>query len=129
MRNDLLTIDLDDRRKRLGMSCAVLARRSGVSLPTVQRIMRHGGRRATFDNVVKVAKALGIEVAFVASHSESDVETMLEREARIKADRLARMAQGTSALEAQAVDEETVRKVAERLAHELLRSKRKLWAA
>jgi len=125
MRNNLLSINLNERRKRLGMSCAVLARRSGVSLPTVQRIMRHGGRRATFDNLVKVAKALGVDVEF---HPESDVETMLEREARAKAERLARMAQGTSALEAQAVDGETVRKVTQRNVHELLRSRRRLWA-
>jgi hypothetical protein len=87
--------------------------------------MRHGGRRATFDNLVKVAKALGVDVEF---HPESDVETMLEREARAKAERLARMAQGTSALEAQAVDGETVRKVTQRNVHELLRSRRRLWA-
>ena len=126
MLKSLLQIDLNDRRKRLGMSCANVAERSGVSLPTVQRIMAGRCDGVAFANVFKVAEAVGVSVELSIT---TDAETTREQEARRKAERLVRMAQATSALEAQGVDAETLRRTVDRITQQLLASNRKLWAA
>ena len=46
------------RRKALRMSRKLLALRSGVSLPTVTRIVRNGGEHATYANLTAVARRL-----------------------------------------------------------------------
>lgn len=53
---------------------------------------------------------------------------MRQEQAYAKARRLVALAQGTSALEAQGVDRPVLEEAIEQTAHELLRSKRKLWA-
>ena len=60
-RNKDILAALDDRRRELGMSMSVLARRSGVSLPTLQRVLRgrNGGMLATLE---AIARALGTEL-------------------------------------------------------------------
>ena len=126
MRNQLLNVDLDTRRQQLGMSCAAVAQRSGVSLVTVQRMMRGDYRRAVYDNVAKVAQAVGMGIEL---NPLGDAETYRERQARQKAERLVRIAQGSSALEAQAVRAQDVRKMIQTITYELLGSKRKLWSA
>lgn len=116
---------LANRRKAMGMSFASLAARSGVSEPTVKRIF--GGRvaEASFGNVAAVANALGVSVEF----DESDVDELCRTQARMKAEQVARLVQGTSALESQAVDAETYDRLVEKSYHELLAgSKRRLWS-
>lgn len=117
---------LNGRRKALGLSCAGLAARSGVSEPTVKRIL--GGRiaEASFGNVVAVCEALGVSLDL----RESDVDELCRRQARTKSEEVARLVQGTSALESQAVDTESYRRLVERSYHELLAgSRRRLWSA
>ena len=116
---------LAERRELLGMSHPALAARSGVSEPTVKRILagRIGG--ASFENVAAIAAALGMPLGVRAI----DAETFCEHTAREKAERAARLVQGTSALEAQAVGEETYRRLVERSVRDLLSgSRRRLWA-
>ena len=118
---------LNGRRRQLGMSYAVVAERSGVSSPTVQRVLGGMGHDASISNVLAIARALGLELGFRA---EADVETLLEQQARRKAERLVGMVQGSSALEGQAVDKQTREQMVRQTVHELLAgSKRKLWAA
>lgn len=116
---------LDRRRRDLGLTFAALSARSGVSEPTVKRIL--GGRmaEASFAHVVAIARALGTPFTTEAQ----DVDEMLRARARTKAEHVARLVQGTSALEAQAVDDAEYRRLVERTYHELLAgSRRRLWA-
>ena len=126
MQNPLIHADLNDRRRALGMSCRALADRSGVSLPTVQRAMMGQAERTTVRNVRRIAEAMGLDLALIPSVA---AEAYRQKQAEQKARELVRMVQGTSGLEAQAVDETAMRRMIDRTKQELLRSKRKLWAA
>jgi transcriptional regulator with XRE-family HTH domain len=117
--------DLEARRQALGMSRSVLARRSRVSLPTVNRILSGEHENAAFAHVAAIAEALGLEVASVAKNGS---EELRNRQARSKARQLVALVQGTSALEGQAVDQHELESMVARTAERLLRSKRKLWA-
>jgi transcriptional regulator with XRE-family HTH domain len=117
---------LNERRKRLGMSYKVLAARSGISIATVQRILSCGNDQANFYNVVAVAKALGMTASF--TERVSDIE-LREQQAQKKSKCLISLLQGTSGLEGQAADDQTVRDMVQQTIHELLAgSSRKLWA-
>jgi transcriptional regulator with XRE-family HTH domain len=117
---------LDQRRRDLGLSYDMLSKRSGVSRPTVQRILSGRQAAASFSNILAIAESLGLALRFdskVAPHA-------LKREqAERKAKRLVALVQGTSGLEGQAVDRETVESMVEQTTHELLAgSKRRLWS-
>ncbi len=113
-------------REALGMSYAVVAARSGVSEPTVKRIFGGQIGEASFANVAAVAEALGAPLGMEAT----DPEEMCRREARRKAEQIARLVQGTSALENQAVDAQGYERLVERSYHQLMAgSRRKLWSA
>ena len=126
MQNLLTHADLNARRKSLGMTYSALARRSGVSLPTVQRVMAGGVERATLTTVLRIVEALGLDFALVASE---DAESYREKQAEEKARKIVQMVQGTSGLEGQAVDKECLRRMVDRTKQELLQASRKLWAA
>lgn len=113
------------RREALGMSHATVAARSGVSEPTVKRILGGQLAEASFANVVAIAEALGMTVGL----GETDAEELCRQQARRKAERIARLVQGTSALESQAVDQTAYGRLVERSFHELMAgSRRRLWA-
>ncbi len=117
---------LDTRRKKLGMSLAVLAKRSGIPLTTVQRILSGRERRPSLPSVLAIAEVLGApwEVDVNAG-----IDEIRERQARQKAERLVGLVQGTSGLEGQAVDQETLRQMVARTVHELLAGSRlRLWS-
>ena len=117
---------LNTRRKQLGMSYAVLADRSGVSEPTVHRVLSGAWHGARYSNVVAIADALGLAPSFADSVRAVDLR---EQQARQKAQRLVGIVQGTSGLEGQAVDERTIERMVRQTVHELLTgTKRKLWA-
>lgn len=117
------TSRLSARRHELGMSYPALAERSGVSEPTVKRIL--SGQDASFANVTAVAAAMGLKLGF----EETDAQDLRRAQAEKKARHIARMVQGTSALESQAVDDATYQRLVEKSLHELLAgSSRRLWA-
>ena len=119
--------DLNERRRQLGISLADVARLSGVSLPTVQRILGDKDHGTTLPNLVAIAEAIGLGLG---SRSEIKVTELREQQARRKAERLVGMVQGSSALEGQAVDKDTYERMVEQTVHELLAgSNRRLWAA
>lgn len=114
------------RRTALGMSYPTLAARSGVSEPTVKRILAGRIAEASFANVAAVAHALGLSL----SVQETDPDELCRQQARIKAEQIARLVQGTSALESQAVTPQAYAQLVERSYHELLAgSRRRLWSA
>jgi hypothetical protein len=107
------------------MSHAHVAVRAGVPEPTVKRIL--GGRlaAASFASVAAICEALGAPIG----GPTLDIEEFRRRQARARAERVARLVQGTSALEAQAVDDATYERLVERTYHELLAGPpRRLWA-
>lgn len=117
---------LDQRRQRLGMSRPALAERSGVSLPTVSRVLSGGQQNASFSTVLAMARVLGVRLNLEA---DCDVDELLERQARQKAERLVGMVHGSAALEGQGLDHDTRERMVRRTVHELRAgSKRRLWA-
>jgi hypothetical protein len=103
----------------------MLARRSGVSLPTVNRIFSAEHDRVTFAHVLAIARVLGMELTPVVTDKSDDLR---RKQARHKARRLVGLVQGTSALEGQAVDQQDVESMVDRTTEKLLRSNRKLWS-
>lgn len=122
-----LVTSLNTRRLQLKMPMPVLASRSGVSLPTVQRVLSGNLEHASFGNVSAIAEALGLTAEFKAIKSDDELR---EEQAEKKARQLVGMIQGTSGLEAQAVSHKDFEAMVRRTVHELLAgSSRKLWAA
>jgi transcriptional regulator with XRE-family HTH domain len=112
-------------RRKLGMTVAVLAKKSGVSPATVNRILSGMPHAASFANVTAVAEALGLQLQFA---TKVNAQEMREQQALAKARQLVKMLQGTSGLEGQAVDPETFEEMEKQTVHELLAgSSRKLW--
>jgi len=113
------------QRAALGISFASLAARSGVSEPTVKRIFGGQFGAASCGNVAAVARALGATFVLV----EADSDELCREQARIKAEQVARLVQGSNALEGQAADTQTYNRLVEKSYHELLAGpKRRLWS-
>ena len=122
----LLLKTLDERRRELGLSYELLSKRCGVSRPTVQRILSGHHAAASFANILAIAESLGLGLRF---DSKIDTRDLKREQAERKAKKLVALVQGTSGLEGQAVDEESVELMVEQTTHELLAgSKRKLWS-
>jgi transcriptional regulator with XRE-family HTH domain len=119
---------LEERRERLGLSCAVVAQRAGVGLRTVQRVLSGKDANPEMGTISRIAHALGASIQFKLQ--EIDIEQMKEAQAKLKAERLVALTQGSSGLEAQAVGRKTIKQMIKRTTRELLcGSPRKLWAA
>jgi transcriptional regulator with XRE-family HTH domain len=116
---------LEQQRQELGMSCAALAQRSGVALPTVQRILAGKSPGASVANVAAIAQALGMELAL---QIKTTAQELREQQAQRKAEHLVGLVQGTAGLEGQAVDRESLGVMIRRTFHELLAGpNRRLW--
>ena len=117
---------LQRRRQELGLSYELLARRSGVSRPTVQRILSSRYPTASFASVVAIGDALGLELRFAPAVSSDQLK---QEQAHKKAKKLAALVQGTCGLEGQAVDRASFDAMVEQTTQELLSgSKRRLWS-
>jgi transcriptional regulator with XRE-family HTH domain len=124
--NDMVGF-LNRRRRELGLSYQAIAEQSGLSLPTVRRILADGQPSATLSSVLAIARVLGARLTVSA---EVDADEFLERQAREKAERLVGMVHASSALEGQGLDAETRAQMVRQTVHELLAgSRRKLWAS
>jgi transcriptional regulator with XRE-family HTH domain len=107
------------------MSLSTLAGRSGISLPTVNRILSGRHANPAFAHVAAIADTLGIELTAVAKDNS---EQRRRKQARTKARQLVGLVQGSSALEGQAVEQKDLESMIAQTTEKLLRSKRKLWA-
>jgi len=117
---------LNGRRQDLGMTCAAVAQRSGLSLRSVQRVLSGEENDPGFATVDAIARVLGVSLRL---KEEQDINTLRRRQAERKAERLVSLVRGTSALEAQPVRDDTARTLRDRTVKELLSgSSRKLWA-
>jgi transcriptional regulator with XRE-family HTH domain len=120
-----LLLALDQRRRDLGLGYDQLSKRCGVSRPTLQRILS-GRQAASFSNILAIAECLGLALRF---DSEVATPELKREQAERKAKKLVALVQGTSGLEGQAVDRETIESMIEQTTHELLAgSKRRLWS-
>lgn len=116
---------LNTRRCALGLGTAALAIRSGIALSTVRRILSGRVADPSDPRVIAVAATLGI----LPDGGSVPVQTMRERQARLKAEQVARLVQGTCALEGAAIDQATYQKMIELTYAEMLAgSPRRLWA-
>ncbi len=116
---------LDVRRRHLGMSRAMLARRAKVSIPTVHRILTGKEDAPSVQTVEVLASALGMSIQLVET---IDAETLREQQAHRRAARMVGMVQGTMGLEAQALGSREVELLQRRNVHRLLAgSGRRLW--
>jgi transcriptional regulator with XRE-family HTH domain len=122
---------LEFRRVQLGMSKTAVAKRSGVSLPTVDRILAGRDQNPRLANVQAIAAALGVELRIGESMTVFEplsAQEFRKLQAAAKAKRLVRMVQGNMGLEAQAVDAKTLEGMIDQTTCELLAgSPRKLW--
>jgi transcriptional regulator with XRE-family HTH domain len=117
---------LDERRRELGLSYDLLSKRCGVSRPTVQRILSGRQAAASFSNIMAIAESLSLSLRF---DSKVPPHKLKREQAERKAKKLVALVQGTSGLEGQAVDQETIESMVEQTTHELLAgSKRRLWS-
>jgi transcriptional regulator with XRE-family HTH domain len=118
---------LEFRRVQLGMSRATVANRSGVSLPTVVRILSGKEQNPRLCNVDAIARALGVDIS-ISLNDRQSVQEFRKSQAETKAKKLIGMVQGNMALESQAVDQSTVAGMIDQTTSELLAgSRRKLW--
>jgi len=116
---------LNRRRRRLRIPYRAIAKRSGVSPLTVQRVLK-GESSGTFETVAAIAKALGVSLRFV---DDITVHELRRQEARAKAQRLVRMVQASSQLEGQGVDDEAMEDMVAQTTAELLASNVRLWGS
>ena len=107
---------LDARRRQLKMSCRAVAERSGLSTRTVQGVLQ-ARKSPSLSTVAAIAEAVGTKIELARTSSSSAIR---RRQARDKAHRLAMLAQGSAALEVQAVDPETIKRAERRIAAKLL---------
>jgi len=114
----------EKRRQELGMSRSILAKRSHVSLPTINRILSGQHTGSSFANVQSIAAALGVELTATTNIRSEKFRT---QQAMRKARRLVRLVQGTSALEGQGLDRDEIEEMVGRTSRELLPTNRKLW--
>jgi transcriptional regulator with XRE-family HTH domain len=119
--------ELEFRRTQLRMSRAAVAKRSGVSIATVVRILTGKERNPRISNIAAIAAALGLDFK-ITLNSEQSPHDFRKSQAETKAKKLVRMVQGNMALEAQAVDQAAVSAMVEQTVCELLAgSPRRLW--
>jgi transcriptional regulator with XRE-family HTH domain len=121
-----ILLRLDNRRRKLRMSYAHLAKRCGVSVPTLARTLSGKNTNASFTSVLAIAETLGVAVDF---KEETAAYSVLEDAAERKATKIVSMVQATSGLEAQAVDPDEIESMKRQTVHELLSSGsgRKIW--
>lgn len=119
--------ELNARKDILGMSNAVIAERSGVSEPTVTRILSGKHIAANFEHVLAVAEVLGLDLYIQKSQKP---EEMKKAQAERKAKFIMSMVRGNVALESVSISKRHHDTMFERTVDELLKgSNRKLWAA
>jgi hypothetical protein len=122
-----LAHELEERRKRLGISCAAVAHRANLGLRTVQRALSANAIMPEFSTLNAIAEAMGASIR--VELKGADVEELKEQQAQRKAERLVSLTQGTSALEAQGIGKGDLARLTKQTARKLLAgSNRKLWA-
>lgn len=115
---------LAHQKRQLGLSEAALAQMTGVSQPTVHRILSGRHERAAWADVVALAKVMGVVLSVKVLPSAE----MLEERAEAVATNLVKRTQATSQLEGQGLSDQKQKDMIRQTVHQLLAgSKSKLW--
>lgn len=113
---------LQKQRSELRMPYGVLAKRSGLSLSTVQRAMT--GNPGRIETLLSLAGVLGVQLDITVKKPR----TLRDEQATNKAHKLASFTQGNSAMEGQGVPQDTVQEVVQNIKDRLLAgTNRRLW--
>ncbi len=116
--------ELNARRNLLGMTHVVLAKRSHVPLSTVKRVLTRGIEHTSLANIEAILNAMGVSIKLEAA----DAQSFREKQAEEKSKWIVGLVQGTSALEAQAVDGSTYNDMVRQTTHELMAGPgKRLW--
>lgn len=117
---------LEKRRQELGMPITALSQRSGVPLPTLNKILSGKSPNASITTCGQIAAALGSTVDVFHQGASEQVR---EQEAIRKATWLASMTAGTMAMENQTIDEQMKQQLINRTTYSLLSgSRHRLWS-
>lgn len=101
-----------------------MAKLSGVSLRTAQRVMGGDDQNVTLSTLLRIADVLGVRLDLTSV----DLNEVRQRRAEAKARRLVGLVQGTMGLEAAAIDDQTLSELHQQTVRDLLRgSNRRLW--
>jgi len=123
---------LSRRRRDLRMGFSSLSERSGVSIPTLKRIVNGQSENPTLHSIQSIAVALGVEIRIQGRIEVVERLTTYEfreRAAEEKAEKIVGLVQGTSALEAQAVGPADLRVMIKQTVHDLMSGPaRRLWS-
>lgn len=123
--NDKIINQLKLQKKYLGVGCAVIAQKSGVSEPTINRILSGKHPSAHFSHVLAIAEVLGVDLGARAK----DPELMKREQATKKAKQIMRLVRGNSALEGTATSNDAYKRMINKTVSELMAgSTRALWA-
>lgn len=115
---------LDKKRRTLGMSLEVLAKRSNVSLATVVRILSGKGSSASFESVWAIANALGVQLRL----DSKGTRNVLREQVKKKATEAVKLVQGTNLLEGQGINQASLRELRRKAIAALLAGpRRNLW--
>ncbi len=107
------------------MTLAQLAKRSGVSMPAVVRILHGAVENAKLRSITGLAAALGLKVRFESTDTALE---MRRQEAEKKAREIVGLMQGTSGLEDEGIGLEAFEEAVEQTMHELMAGQgKKLW--
>ena len=120
-----LAVRLQNRVRELDISVFDLARRSGVSRTTVNRILVSKDFNFSFANLEAILDALGISIDFIEIPAEQFKHVI----ALQKTDRLISLTQGNVALESQAVSPTSAQAYLEAAKARIASTSRKLWAS
>ncbi len=107
---------LESRRKDLGMSVPVLARRTGLGTATLYRALR-GQKGARLETVLTIAHALGVSLGLVRPRRTTAVR---RDQARQKAKLLVATALGSAAIEHPIGGDDEVRRMEREAERDLL---------
>jgi predicted DNA-binding mobile mystery protein A len=115
-------------RDALGMTTSQLAKRLGVSQPTVMEMEKSEQRGAiTLDTLERAARALDCKLVYALVPAGSLEQTLKERARKVAKNRIGRV-NHTMRLENQALSQDALHAEHERLVDELLRGNlRRLW--
>lgn len=107
---------LRQRRSDLRMPISALSERANTSVSTVKRVLG-GDASVSYSTLCRIAQAMGASFEINVRSSKSMIKEQARRKSRI----VAQMVQGTSAMEAQAVDKETLDRIAQTAEAELIK--------
>ena len=118
---------LNQRRLELQIPLSEIGRRAGLSIATVKKVLAWNVNvsRPSFEAIVAISFAMGVDFRVKAR----SVSAIRREQARRKAKEIVKMIQASSALEAQAVDEKTIKMMEQQAIAELLSGPRRmLWS-